>query len=271
MTIQAATSWRKIASANSQTLIIAQIETATGLRNVDEIAAVAGVDVLWIGHFDLTNSLGICGQFDHPKFKEGVAQVLAACKRHGKAAGFPNLSRPVGDGVPLRPERKGRGARRALRQARRRRLRRARRHDLPPAAEQGRRSFRDGAGAITPRAASCEEITGRDDLLPARPDRRLPRRRIGNSTSCNSAARSQTCPRTRPPIRARRAAFYWIAKPVWDDARDDERCMAWGRIAGRRLAAMSLAGNYVNEQGDAGREVALCVPMVRPNTNGWRG
>ena len=55
----------------------------------------------------------------------------------------------------------------------------------------------------------------------------------------------------------RSAAFYWIAEPVWDDPGDDERCMAWGRIAGKRLATMSLAGNYVNGQGDAGREVAL--------------
>jgi 2-dehydro-3-deoxyglucarate aldolase/4-hydroxy-2-oxoheptanedioate aldolase len=78
----------KINSANRETFLIAQIETATGLRNVDEIAAVEGIDCLWIGHFDLTNFLGIPGQFDHPKFKEAVEQVLAACKRHNKAPGF---------------------------------------------------------------------------------------------------------------------------------------------------------------------------------------
>jgi 2-dehydro-3-deoxyglucarate aldolase/4-hydroxy-2-oxoheptanedioate aldolase len=78
----------KIASANSQTLLIAQIETAAGLANVDEIAAVEGIDVLWIGQFDLSNSLGIPGQFDHPKFKDAVARVLAACQQHGKVPGF---------------------------------------------------------------------------------------------------------------------------------------------------------------------------------------
>jgi 2-keto-3-deoxy-L-rhamnonate aldolase RhmA len=78
----------KITSANRETFLIAQIETAAGIRNVEEIAAVEGIDCLWIGHFDLTNSLGICGEFDHPKFKDAVSQVLAACRRHGKAPGF---------------------------------------------------------------------------------------------------------------------------------------------------------------------------------------
>lgn len=78
----------KIRIANSETLLIAQIETAAGVRHVDEIAAVEGIDVLWIGHFDLSNSLGIPGQFDHPQFQEGVARVLEACRKHGKVAGF---------------------------------------------------------------------------------------------------------------------------------------------------------------------------------------
>ena len=78
----------KMSAANDATLLIAQIETAAGVRAVDEIAAVDGVDVLWIGHFDLTNSLGIPGQFDHPAFQEAVDRVLAACRRHGKVAGM---------------------------------------------------------------------------------------------------------------------------------------------------------------------------------------
>jgi 2-dehydro-3-deoxyglucarate aldolase/4-hydroxy-2-oxoheptanedioate aldolase len=78
----------KIASANRETLLIAQIETAAGLANVEGIAAVEGIDVLWIGQFDLSNSLGIPGQFSHPQFVEAVARVLAACQRHGKIPGF---------------------------------------------------------------------------------------------------------------------------------------------------------------------------------------
>jgi 2-keto-3-deoxy-L-rhamnonate aldolase RhmA len=78
----------KMTSANSQSLLIAQIETASGVRNVNEIAAVDGIDVLWIGHFDLSNSLGIPGQFDHPLFKESLTQVIDACHRHRKVPGF---------------------------------------------------------------------------------------------------------------------------------------------------------------------------------------
>lgn len=78
----------KIRTANSETLLIAQIESAAGIRNVNEIAAIDGIDVLWIGHFDLTNSLGIPGQFDHPDFTAAVQTVLDACQRHGKIPGF---------------------------------------------------------------------------------------------------------------------------------------------------------------------------------------
>jgi 2-dehydro-3-deoxyglucarate aldolase/4-hydroxy-2-oxoheptanedioate aldolase len=73
--------------ANAEGAIILQIETVRGVDNVEAIAAVPGVDVLWIGHFDLTQSLGIPGQFDHPHFVEAVATVVAAARRHGRALG----------------------------------------------------------------------------------------------------------------------------------------------------------------------------------------
>lgn len=77
----------KIESANRETLLIAQIETVAGVEHVEEIAAVDGIDVLWIGQFDLANSLGFPGQFDHPKFVEAQERVLAACQKHGKTPG----------------------------------------------------------------------------------------------------------------------------------------------------------------------------------------
>jgi len=89
----------KINSANSQTQLIAQIETAEGVNNADAIAAIDGIDVLWIGHFDLTNSLGIPGQFEHPRFKEALATVLAACDRNNKTPGF--MAGGVADGKSL--------------------------------------------------------------------------------------------------------------------------------------------------------------------------
>lgn len=78
----------KMASANREVLLLPQIETAAGLEHVEEIAAVPGIDVLWVGQFDLTASLGIPGQFDHPRYREGLDRVVEAARRHGKAAGF---------------------------------------------------------------------------------------------------------------------------------------------------------------------------------------
>jgi 2-dehydro-3-deoxyglucarate aldolase/4-hydroxy-2-oxoheptanedioate aldolase len=82
----------KIQSANRETMILAQIETAAGVNHVDEIAAVEGIDVLWIGQFDLSTSLGIPGQFNHPRFQDAQAKVLDACRRHGKIPGIMGVS-----------------------------------------------------------------------------------------------------------------------------------------------------------------------------------
>jgi hypothetical protein len=46
------------------------------------------------------------------------------------------------------------------------------------------------------------------------------------------------------------AGHYWIVEPIWDDRAADDRCIAWGRKAAARLAAVSLRENYVNEQSD---------------------
>jgi 2-keto-3-deoxy-L-rhamnonate aldolase RhmA len=78
----------KIRAANDEGLVIAQVESVAGLEDVDAIAAVDGVDVLWIGHYDLTTSMGIPGQFSDARYTDAVARVLDACARHGKAAGF---------------------------------------------------------------------------------------------------------------------------------------------------------------------------------------
>ena len=72
-------------SANDETLLIAQIETASGLQNVEEIAAVPGIDALWIGLYDLTNSLGIPGQMNHPDVLAATDRVFAACQAHNKS------------------------------------------------------------------------------------------------------------------------------------------------------------------------------------------
>lgn len=79
---------RKMAEANARTLVIALIETADGIANADAIMAVPGIDVGWLGHFDLTATMGITGQFEHPDFQAAVDRLAACCARHGKAAGI---------------------------------------------------------------------------------------------------------------------------------------------------------------------------------------
>jgi 4-hydroxy-2-oxoheptanedioate aldolase len=77
----------KLANANGRTTLFCQIETADGVKNADAIAAVDGVDCLWVGHFDLSVSLGIPGEFGHPKFTGAIKKVADACNKHGKALG----------------------------------------------------------------------------------------------------------------------------------------------------------------------------------------
>lgn len=76
----------KMAAENVRTLVIPLIETATGIENVEAILSVPGIDLGWLGHFDLTDSMGIAAQFDHPRFLAAVDRLLAACRANNKAA-----------------------------------------------------------------------------------------------------------------------------------------------------------------------------------------
>src|SRR5580704_1244812 len=71
----------KFAAANNRSTLFCQIETAAGVENADEIASIEGVDALWVGHFDLSVSLGIPGEFDHPDFTKAIDRVVAACAK----------------------------------------------------------------------------------------------------------------------------------------------------------------------------------------------
>ena len=75
------------ARANRENLVIAQIESPAGIENAASIASVPGVDMVWLGQFDLSLSLGIPGQFDHPRFNEAVDHLLDVCRRHEKPLG----------------------------------------------------------------------------------------------------------------------------------------------------------------------------------------
>ena len=81
-----------IEEANAETLVVLQIESAEGLHNVDEIAAVSGVDVLLIGPNDLSISLGIPGEYETATFRDAIASIVAACQKHGVAIGTLGMS-----------------------------------------------------------------------------------------------------------------------------------------------------------------------------------
>jgi 4-hydroxy-2-oxoheptanedioate aldolase len=76
------------AHGHERLVTMAQIETPESLANLDAIAAVDGVDVLFIGPLDLTTNMGIQGQFDHPLFVDARHAVAAAARKAGKAAGI---------------------------------------------------------------------------------------------------------------------------------------------------------------------------------------
>lgn len=74
--------------ANEETGVIVQIETPEGIDNLDAIAAVEGVDVVFAGPADLSASMGIIGQFDHPKLRDFLATFPERVAQHNKPAGI---------------------------------------------------------------------------------------------------------------------------------------------------------------------------------------
>lgn len=80
--------------ANERNVLICQIESVTALDNLEDIASTPGVDVLWVGQWDLTQTMGIAGQLDAPEFLGALAKVVDTAKRHGLAAGIQPGSLP---------------------------------------------------------------------------------------------------------------------------------------------------------------------------------
>ncbi|MBM9592992.1 HpcH/HpaI aldolase family protein [Roseitranquillus sediminis] len=76
-----------IPALNDATLLVAMIETVEGLENVEEIAAVPGIDVIHVGTNDLLVNMGKAGRFDDPEIVAAQARVNAACAANGKVAG----------------------------------------------------------------------------------------------------------------------------------------------------------------------------------------
>ncbi len=80
------------AKANRENFLAIQIETAQSVEECEKIAAIDGVDLLFVGPADLSQSLGVTGEFFHPKCIAAIDKVAAACKKHGKHWGAVTVS-----------------------------------------------------------------------------------------------------------------------------------------------------------------------------------
>jgi len=77
-----------LSQANEDTMVIVIVETVKAFENLEEIVSVPGLDVAWVGHYDLTASMGIPAQFDHPRFLEAMDKLLEVCAKYKVAPGF---------------------------------------------------------------------------------------------------------------------------------------------------------------------------------------
>jgi 2-keto-3-deoxy-L-rhamnonate aldolase RhmA len=75
-------------AAATNVLTVVQIETGEAVENADAIAAIDGVDVLFVGPLDLSFNLGCPKDYNHPDHRAATERVVAACQSHGKAAGI---------------------------------------------------------------------------------------------------------------------------------------------------------------------------------------
>jgi 2-keto-3-deoxy-L-rhamnonate aldolase RhmA len=74
--------------SHERLVTVIQIETVEAIKNIDEIAAVDGADVLFVGPTDLSYNMGIRDQLEAPQFVDALRKVSDAAKKHGKAAGI---------------------------------------------------------------------------------------------------------------------------------------------------------------------------------------
>ncbi len=77
-----------VARANAETFVGIQIETAGALASIDEIAAVPDVDLLFVGPADISQVLGVPGDFENPKCLDTIERIAQACARANKPWGI---------------------------------------------------------------------------------------------------------------------------------------------------------------------------------------
>jgi 2-keto-3-deoxy-L-rhamnonate aldolase RhmA len=83
----------KMRMANEATVCGILIETVSGVKALDEILSVKGIDLVWVGFLDLSLSMKIPGQFNHPRFRQVVRRILRVCKKYKRPVGILSVSR----------------------------------------------------------------------------------------------------------------------------------------------------------------------------------
>lgn len=78
--------------ANDEVLVIVQIEHYTAVENIEEILSVPGIDVAFIGPMDLSTSMGLQGQMNHPEVQKQCMKVIDACQKHNVTPGIMTWS-----------------------------------------------------------------------------------------------------------------------------------------------------------------------------------
>lgn len=74
--------------ANEDTIIAVQAETPESIQNLEGIASVPGIDIIFVGPFDLSISMGFPGEVNHPREVEAIERVVSICRRRGLTAGI---------------------------------------------------------------------------------------------------------------------------------------------------------------------------------------
>jgi len=78
----------KIRAANEAILTIALIESEKGVDNAEGILRTPGLDLGWVGHYDLSDSMGLVEQFDDPRYREAEARLQAAARKANVPLGW---------------------------------------------------------------------------------------------------------------------------------------------------------------------------------------
>lgn len=82
-----------IEKANEELLNIVQIENPIGVQHAEVIVQQEGIDVLFVGPLDLTFSMNIRGQFDHPDFLKSCEKIIKICRDNQKVAGILTVTK----------------------------------------------------------------------------------------------------------------------------------------------------------------------------------